>query len=84
MMSTPAAPAFTGKSIAVTSAASWVGCCTALQLSRGLKNFKDVHLVCLVQSDENLGLFKKPKNVRVEKVNYEDKTSLEKALQGVS
>ncbi|KAF9318899.1 hypothetical protein BG003_010315 [Podila horticola] len=84
-MSTPVAPAFTGKSIALTNANSWVGCSAALHLSQGLeKNFKDVELVCLVRDDENLDLLKQLKNVRVEKVDYEDEATLEKALHGVS
>jgi len=41
-------------------------------------------LVCLVRDDENLELLKQLKNVRVEKFNYEDKTTLVRALLGVS
>ncbi|KAG0349930.1 hypothetical protein BG005_010554 [Podila minutissima] len=85
MMSTPLALAFTGKRIALTSANSWGGCCAAVQLSRGLeKNFKGAQLVCLVRDDENLALLKNLKNVKVEKVDYEDETTLERALQGVT
>lgn len=84
-MPTTVAPAFTGKTIALTSADSWVGCSAALHLSQGLQKYsKDVQLVCLVRDDENLNLLKQLKNVRVEKVDYEDEASLEKALHGVS
>ncbi|KAH7042495.1 hypothetical protein BKA57DRAFT_441355 [Linnemannia elongata] len=85
MMPTTAAPVLTGKTIALTNANSWVGCSAALHLSQGLQRyFKDVQLVCLVRDDENLDLLKQLKNVRVEKVDYEDVTTLERALHGVS
>ncbi|KAG0043432.1 hypothetical protein BGZ89_006460 [Linnemannia elongata] len=84
-MPTTPAPILTGKTIALTNANSWIGCSTALQLSQGLQRyFKDVQLVCLVRDDENLDVLKQLKNVRVEKVDYEDETTLERALHGVS
>ncbi|KAF9142433.1 hypothetical protein BG015_000892 [Linnemannia schmuckeri] len=84
-MSTTGTPAFTGKTIAFTNANSWVGCSAALHLSQGLQKYsKDVQLVCLVRDDENLDLLKQLKNVRVEKVDYENEATLEKALHGVS
>ncbi|KAF9372045.1 hypothetical protein CPC16_002676 [Podila verticillata] len=84
-MSTRIAPAFTGKSIALTNANFWVGCSAALHLSQIFeKNFKDVELVCLARDDENLDMLKQLKNVRVEKVDYEDEATLRNALHGVS
>ncbi|KAF9420695.1 hypothetical protein BGZ76_004062 [Entomortierella beljakovae] len=84
-MPTTVKPAFTGKTIALTNANSWVGCSAALCLSQGLqKHFKDVQLVCLVRDDENLDMLKQLKNVRVEKVDYENEATLVKALHGVS
>lgn len=85
MMSTPIASAFTGKRIALTSANSWVGCSAALHLSQGLtKHCEDVQLICLVRNDDNLEVLKQLKNVRVEKVDYDDERTLERALRGVS
>ncbi|KAF9558308.1 hypothetical protein EC968_007190 [Mortierella alpina] len=84
-MPSTVAPAFTGKTIAITNANSWGGCSAALYLSQELqKHLKDVQLVCLVRDDKNLDMFKQLKNVRVEKVDYENEATLVKALHGVS
>ncbi|KAI8598029.1 hypothetical protein EDD21DRAFT_446532 [Dissophora ornata] len=70
--------------IGLTNVDSWLGCCTAYHLAEELeKKCKDVQLVCLARKIEHLDRLKKYKNVRLEKVDYDDENSLEKALRGV-
>ncbi|KAG0303228.1 hypothetical protein BGZ98_006875 [Dissophora globulifera] len=73
------------RKIALTNADSWLGCRTACQLAQELeKKCEDVQLVCMVRKTEHLDKLKKFKNVHIEKVDYEDEKSLEKAFRGVS
>lgn len=71
------------KKIVLTNADSWLGCCTACHLAQQLEEkCKGVELVCLAQKPEVLEKLKKFKNVRIEKIDYNDETSLDKALEG--
>ncbi|KAG0321213.1 hypothetical protein BGZ99_004066 [Dissophora globulifera] len=78
-------PGPNNRKIALTNADSWLGCRTACQLAQELKKkCEDVQLVCMVRKTEHLDKLKKFKNVHIEKVDYEDEKSLEKAFRGVS
>ncbi|KAK3826038.1 MAG: hypothetical protein J3Q66DRAFT_421128 [Benniella sp.] len=73
------------KKIALTNADSWLGCSTACYLAEQLEEkCEGVELVCLARKPERLDKLKRYKNVRIEKVDYNDEKTLEKALSGVT
>ncbi|KAF9987119.1 hypothetical protein BGZ65_005047 [Modicella reniformis] len=75
----------TNRKIALTNADSWLGCCTAYHLAQKLEEkCEELELVCLARKPELLDKLKKFKNVRIEKVDYDDEKTLDKVLRGVT
>ncbi|KAG0245985.1 hypothetical protein B0O80DRAFT_425030 [Mortierella sp. GBAus27b] len=71
------------KKIALTNADSWLGCCVAYHLAERLEQeCKGLELVCLARRPEVLSNLSKYKNVRIQKVDYEDESTLKKAFEG--
>jgi len=59
-------------------------CYRSAPRSRTRKKCRDVTIVCIARNTEHLDGLKRFKNVRIEKVNYEDERSLEKAFKDVT
>lgn len=81
-------PSSHSKKLAITSVDSWLGCCIAVHLAEKLeKKCPNVQIVALASKDNthaDLDKLKKFKNVHIQKVDYNDEKSLEKAFSGVN
>ncbi|KAG0297631.1 hypothetical protein BGZ96_005508 [Linnemannia gamsii] len=81
-------PSSHSKKIAITNVDSWLGCCIAVHLADKLEkkcpNVQMVALACKDNTHADLDKLKKFKNVHIQKVDYNEEKSLEKAFSGVN